>query len=139
MAIENRDLGTAQQRDLFSVNIGALATGATAALLVVPYPANLIAGAVAATGVSNVPTLTLEVTRYNTAGVTTLGSIAAALTVVGATVPVSFTMNTGASAVQLQRGDIVVAREGGTNANVTSAAIVLVTRCLQDLKTTFGV
>lgn len=139
MAIANRDLIASQQRETFCPILGAVATGGTALALIVPFPAVFTVGAVAAFGVSNTPVLNLDVTRYLTAGVTTITGVISPATVVGATIALGFTAASGASLVNLQTGDILVARVSGTNANITGGALFLVLTALQDIKTHFNV
>lgn len=138
MAVENRDLGPAQQRETFCPVLGAVATGGTVTALVVPFPAQFVTGAIAALGVSNTPVINIDVTRYLTAGVTTITGVIASPNVVGATISVGFTASSGASLVSLQTGDVLVARLSGTNANITGGALFLVLQALQDVKTHFG-
>lgn len=141
MAINNRDLNTPQQRDTYNtVVVAATATGATLVAALVPYPAAIDAASVVSpNGISGTPTVNLEVLRFNSIGVTTIGSIASTFLVLGATLSFGMTMFTGASLVQLQTGDVVVARLGGTNSSLFPNAVVsLALRALQDVKTSFG-
>lgn len=150
MAVLNRDLGFAQQRDLWQVNTGAIATGGTYTLGIVPYPAAIATGAVNFFGVSNTPSLNIDVTRYNAAGVTTITGAISALAQAGATLAVGFSTYAGYTLglqgvtvpvynTYLQTGDILTARVSGTTANVTGAIVCLVLQALQDVKTDFGV
>lgn len=150
MSVLNRDLGLGQQRDTWQVNTGAMAVNATYTLCVVPYPAALATGAVNFFGVSNTPSINIDVTRYNTAGVTTITGTASALAQVGATLAVGFSTYAGYTVglqgitvpvfnTYLQAGDILTARISGANSNVTGSIVCLVLQALQDVKTSFGV
>lgn len=139
MAIQNRDLGTPQQRDSFSYIASAVASGGTFLTILVPYPSQLATGAFNGYGLSNAPTLTLDVTRYLPAGVTTITGVISTQTILGATLAVGFTVSSGASLVSLQTGDQVVARLSTVaNSNITGGSLVLVLQALQDVKTHFG-
>lgn len=138
MAIENRDLSPNQQRDHYAFATGAVGTGGTATLLLVPYPSNLVAAAMFPYGVSNTPTATFDVTRFNAAGATTITGIVTTQTLTGATIPTGFTVSTGVTATQLQANDLITLRLAGTNSNALSTNVMLVLQALQDIKTDFG-
>ena len=138
MAVENRDLGTTQQRDSYSFTLGAVGVGVTATVLVVPYPSTLAAATVFPYGVSGAPTATLDITRFNAAGVTTITGVVSTLTLAGATVPTGFTVSSGASLVNLQTGDLLTYRGITANAAITTGNGMLVLQALQDIKTYFG-
>jgi hypothetical protein len=151
MAINNRDLGTSQQRDTFVVNTGAVATGGTYTLCVVPYPSYIATGGMNIFGISNTPIMNIDVTRYNVAGVTTItGAIGTSQAALAATLPVGFSTTNGYTfspvvgatvavpTVPLQTGDILTFHMLGTNANITGGSITLVLQALQDVKTHFG-
>ena len=139
MAIQNRDLGTSQQRETVYSAYGAIATGGTQLICLVPFPAQVATGAVNFYGVSNTPALNIDVTRYLPAGVTTITGVITAQAQPGATIATGFTVSSGASLVSLQTGDQLVGRITGANANVTGAVLTLVLQALQDVKTHFGV
>jgi len=139
MGILNRDLAPSQQRDLFTINTGAMATGGTYTVCLVPYPCQLATVAMNFFGVSNTPSLNLDITRYNSAGVTTITGAITTLAQAGATLAVGATVSSGSSLVTMQAGDIITARISGTNANITGGILTLVLQALQDVKTEFGV
>lgn len=145
MAIENRDLGNAQQCTSYQVLVGQgasslIGTGTTAAICVVPFPAQLATANMVGFGLSGSPTAQFDVTRYNSAGVTTITGIVTALTVQGATISQAngFTVSSGASLVPLQTNDILHFRTGGANTAMVSATVCLVLKSLQDVKTHFN-
>jgi hypothetical protein len=138
MAVENRDLGTTQQRDAFNFSLGAVGVGVTATVLVVPYPSNLATAAVYAYGLSGAPTATFDVTRFNAAGVTTITGIVSTQTVFSATLVTGFTVSSGATLVPLQTGDLLTYRGLTANTAITTGNGMLVLQALQDIKTYFG-
>jgi hypothetical protein len=137
MAIENRDLGTGQQRTDRAINILA-ATGAATTHIVYMAPTTQQLDVVrvycaAGTGTSVV---NLSVRRNLAAGATVLVNlVGTTLTLSAATGPQGYTLFTGASAFQLQAGDIVHALVDG----VTSAQVQVVVKSLQDIKSFYGV
>lgn len=139
MSVQNRDLGPSQQRESYNLSVSAVASGGTAVALLVPFPATLATAAFNGYGLSNAPTLNLDVTRYLPAGVTTITGLITAQTILGATLAVGATVSSGASLISLQTGDVIVARLGTvTNSNITGGSLVLVLQALQDIKTHFG-
>jgi hypothetical protein len=145
MAIENRDLGTAQQRESYQVLVGQgasslIATGTTAAVCLVPFPAQLATANMVGFGLSGNPTVTFDVTRYNSAGVTTITGIVSTLTVQSATLSQlnGFTVSSGASLVPLQTGDVLHFRTATANTAMVTATVTLALQALQDVKTHFN-
>lgn len=145
MAVENRDLGTGQQRETYQVTIGQgasslIGTGVTYACAIVPFPSNLATAQCVGFGLSGNPTVTFDVTRYLAAGVTTITGIVSTLTVQAATMTQvkGFTVSSGASLVSLQTNDILHFRSGGANTAFVTATVTLVLQALQDIKTHFS-
>ena len=68
MGIINRDLARSEKRRDQTVVFGALATGVTALLKVVPFNATLDSVNVAAFGLSGSPVWSLSAFRFNTSG-----------------------------------------------------------------------
>lgn len=145
MAIENRDLGTTQQRETIHCLVGQGASslvgvGVTQAIAIVPFPSYLAAVQVVGFGISGAPSANIDVTRYNAAGVTTItGAIAAYA--VGATVAAqngATTVSAGSPLVNLQTNDILSFRLSGANTAFVTATVTLVLQALQDVKTHFN-
>lgn len=148
MAIVNRDLDASQQREVYQCMVGQgasslIATGTTAAIALVPFAAQLVAAQCVGFGVSGAPTVTFDITRQNSGGVTTITGIVSALTLSAAGVtPVvqsqGFTISSGSSLVSLQANDIVHMRTGASNTAMVAATVTLVVKALQDIKTHFS-
>lgn len=152
MAVQNRDLGTSLQREVYQENTGAVATGGTYTVGIVPFPSIIATGALNIFGISNTPIINIDVTRYLSAGVTTItGAIGTSQAALSATLAVGFSAYSGytfsnvlgttisAPQVYLQTGDILTLRLAGSNANITGGILTLVLQALQDTKTHFGV
>lgn len=146
MAVENRDLGTTQQRETYQITLGAGASGlvgvgTTAVGCIVPFPSTLAAGQAVGFGLSGTPALNLDVTRYNAGGVTTITGMISAYTVFGATIGAQngFTVSSGTSLVNLQTNDVISLRTSGANTAATQLAVCLVVQALQDIKKHFNV
>lgn len=148
MPVNNRDLGTGSARESYQYVLGAgafgasglIATGATLPICVVPFPAQVAALQVFGFGLSGTPTVLLDVTRYNSGGVTTITGAISTLTVLGATISqaAGATISSGASLVSLQQNDIINFRTGTASTAMTGAVVTLVLQALQDIKTHFG-
>lgn len=146
MAVENRDLGTTQQRETYQLTLGAGASGlvgvgTTAVACIVPFPSTLAAGQAVGFGLSGVPAVNIDVTRYNAGGVTTITGMISAFNVPGATIGVQngFTVSSGTSLVNLQTNDVLSVRTSTANTAATQMTVCLVLQALQDIKKHFNV
>lgn len=142
MAITNRDKDSSEQKVEFTANFGAVPTGTTLQLAIVPFPAELKAVRAAANGLSGSPAVAIQVLRFITgAGMTSISGGATTLTLqaVGTSGVQSAVLATaGSSLLQLQAGDIILASHSGANTNVLGVSYSLVLQALQDIKTHFG-
>lgn len=142
MPIVNRDLDpNSQQRDFYTARVAPTATGATYALLVVPYPAQLIAAAQTATGLSGAPNHSLFLQRFVVgAGVTSnaigMSLVASAFATSG---PQGFTVLGAGGSLLLQANDVILLATAAANTNAADVSVTLVLRALQDIKSAFGV
>ncbi len=142
MAICNRDLDSSQQKGVLAANYGVVATTLTIPVGVVPYPSVVVAARVAATGISNAPTVSLRIKRFIVGsgstqylgGFTTLTLVASGTSGIQSVV----TAAAGSTALQLQAGDEIVAVSAGTNAAATNLAVSVVIQATQDIRTFYG-
>lgn len=143
MAVINRTLDQSQQRFTMNAQAGAVATGVTGILGIVPTPCVLEAGQIAAFGLSGAPSYQLTVQRF------IVGTGITAITIGGANVPPAFgTSGLAVSGVSLNAagstlnnllpGDVIMYLSGVANTAVTGLAVSLVMRPIQDIKKWFG-
>lgn len=137
MAICNRDLDATEQKHPFNASISASTGVATTHLIAqVPYPSNLVVARGTATGTTGTPVVNFVVRRNLSAGLTAIVNVlGATLALPAATGPLGASLFTGASAFQLQAGDLIYANVDG----ITGAALQLVLQATQDFKTFYGV
>jgi hypothetical protein len=133
MSIINRDLNRSEKRRDEPSVFGALATGVTQILDVLPYNAILEGFNTAAFGISGSPVWSLSAFRFVSGGLTTVN--------IGATIsPVAIgtSGNLGASiippGVSLLAGDVILLTTGGANSAVTTSVVSLYLRALDDIR-----
>lgn len=142
MAICNRDMDSSQQKYVLQSSFGAVATGVTLPVAIVPSPSTISAAKVASFGHSGSPTVQLTIQRFIVGsgvtsylgGFTTLTLTAAGTSGVNAVV----TAAAGSTALNLLAGDIIMATSGGANSAVTGLSVELVLQASQDIRTYFG-
>jgi hypothetical protein len=144
MAIVNRTLDPSEQKKVFSVTAGAVATGVTGIVCMVPSPSTLVAGEIAAFGLSGAPNYSLVVNRF------VVGAGVTAITVAVGTsnIPLAYGTSggwamvlpaSGSTLLQLQANDVLMYQSGVANAAVTGLNVSLVLQPIQDIKLQFGV
>lgn len=147
MAIENRDCGLGNQRDIYSSNVGLGVSGAIVAgstfLInpIIPYPAQLEALQVAALGVSGSPAWTASILRFTATGLTTmpLGLSSLLVQSFGVSGAQGYSLfAVGSSQVQMLQGDLISIETSGSNSGVDNAIVTLVVQKLQDRVSAFG-
>lgn len=157
MAIINRDLSTSEQRTTFEFySNGAIATGVTGIVCIVPYPCSVDGLQVASFGVSGTPTVQLIVNRFTpgngatpTIGLSTfnIGSTYALISfgtsgtgALGTSVnPLNVSLPIiGSTTTQLLANDVIMFQTGGTASAVTGLGIELVIRPVNDHTKFFG-
>ncbi len=138
MAIVNRDLDVSQQPRQVIAVAGAVATGITTMVALVPNACLVVAAGIKAYGLSGSPVYSLNVLRATAAGPTLLG-LGATVTAVGglSAVVQGFSVTLGAT-VPLQMGDVLMLNSGGANTAVTGLILTTVFKPLQDVQTYFG-
>ena len=141
MAIINRDNGASQQQDVYNVSVGALGTGVTKHLVVVPYPCTLQSIRNSAQGLSNALTLSFEVIRGS-------GSSGIAIGISGMVVQNRSTSGVvgfsglaaaGSTLLNFQAGDVVQMISSGSNGAVSDLVMQLVVKKTQDIVSYNGV
>ncbi len=147
MAIVNRDKDVSEQKvsacSVFAASVGASA-GANFHLWMAPFPCEVKAVAVSASGISGAPTASINNLRFVVgAGATQILGIGATLTVLanGTSGPQTFTMGTaGSTIMQMQAGDILVYNQLFSGGNVASAntTVSVVVKKLQDIVSHWG-
>lgn len=143
MALVNRDKDPSEQRDLICAGLGLVATGATRLMLIAPYAAEVSVANLAALGISGSPILQLSISRFNVgAGITNVtgGFTSVALVAVGTSgVQAIPQVASGNTLIQLNRGDLLIGTLTGTTSAVADLEVTLALKCLQDVKSHFGV
>lgn len=153
MAIVNRTLDVTEKNKVYELSQGAVATGITMVLGIVPYPSTLQCAQIAAYGLSGSPTYALAVNRFIAGtGFTTI--------VVGtgtSNIPAEFGTSgigafgsslfgssgmvlaaAGSTLLNLQANDVLVLASGGANSAVKGLACAVVIQPTVDVKTHFG-
>ena len=130
MGIINRDLDVTQRRVSVHRTIeGGLATGVTAIVGVVENSGLVLGTYASAFGLSNTPTVSFNLYRFNSTGGFTSIPLGSTITVpafgTSGFITPGFTAVTGSTAggVTCLQGDLVVALSGGTSAAVATAML----------------
>lgn len=143
MALVNRDKDASEQRVDLHKALGAVATGATRQLAVIPYPCTLQLVEAAATGVSNAMQIAFQVNRFVVgAGATAivLGISNLVLQNVGTSGPQGFSglAAVGSTLLNLAAGDVLQAVSSVSNGNATDLVISCVLKRTQDIVSMYG-
>ena len=146
MAVVNRTLDPSQQRTVMHLALGAVATGVTSIVGIVPWPCVIDATQLALNGVSATPTYELGVNRFIVgSGFTyliiakgTSNALAYDYGVSGVVSTGMFQAAAGSTLLNLQANDQLVLTSGGSGAAVKSLAIGCVLRPIKDIKKYFG-
>jgi hypothetical protein len=138
MAIVNRDLDPSQQVQVHCVALGAVATGVTTLVALVPNSCTVVAAGLKAFGLSGAPQYSLSVLRATSLGPTSI-SLGATLTAVGglSAVVQGFSISLGAS-TPLQGGDVIIMQSGVANTAIATGVLTVAFKPLQDVQTYFG-
>lgn len=141
MAIQNRDNGLSQQREVFSFKVGTapIVTGESYGAFIVPYPCAIQAAYFAAFGLSGSPQYNLKVSRFTSAGATSISvgisniTVSVAAGVSSSSQGWSGLATLGSTLLQLQAGDVLVVGTAGSNAAADDLSIALVVQKTQDI------
>lgn len=142
MAIVNRDLDASEQKYVMSRELGAVATGASSWVGLVPSPGQILEMKVSGRGLSGTPVYQLAVHRWTSAGITgiALGSaitLAGAFGLSGGAIGSTYAASNTLSAVQA--GDLLTINSSGANTAVTDLVVGVVIQATQDIKKSFDV
>lgn len=138
MAIVNRDLDSSQQPAVVYKEVGALATGVTTLIALIPNSCQVVAAGLKAYGLSGAPQYSLSLFRATTNGPTLIG-LGATVTAVGGLSAAfqGFSITLGAT-VFAETGDVLCINSGVSNTAVTGLSVAVALKPLQDVKTYFG-
>lgn len=143
MPIINREKDVAEQRVEISENIGLLATGVTRCIFLAPYMCEVSISKMSAIGISGTPTAQLSINRFLAGvGVTNISGGFSAVTLQAFGTSGALTvpqLAAGSSNIQLLVGDQLLLVSGGTNAAAADFEIFAAIKCLQDIKSHFGI
>jgi hypothetical protein len=142
MAIVNRDLDSSEQLYTMEHTVGALGTGVSAWIGLVPAPGQVLQVALSGRGLSAVPVYTLAVARWTSAGITNISlgqavTLASAFGLSGGVVGATYAASSSLAAVQT--GDLLVLNTSGANTAVTDLSVAVVIKATQDIKRTFSI
>jgi hypothetical protein len=144
MAVVNRTLDASEQKKVFSVAAGAVATGVTGILAVVPYASTLNAGAIQIFGISGAPNYSVVCNRF----IAGAGVTAITVAVGTSNIPLAYGTSgswsmvlpaAGSTLLQLQANDVLMYQSGVANSAVTGLNMAIVLQPIQDIKVQFGV
>ena len=135
MAIVNRDVDASQQKETFTVNLGAVATGATRFCAVMPFPGTLQSVRYAAAGVSNAMQIAIEkITGAGSSGVAMgISNIVAQNRSVSGVVGFSGLAAAGSTLLTLAAGDVLQIVTSVSSGNATDLALQFVVKKTQDI------
>jgi len=147
MAVINRTKDVTEQRQVFRIRDGAVATGVTGIVAQIPFPCVLESGQIAAFGLSGAPNYALVLNRFIAGAGATAITIATGTSNVPSAFGTSGVAGTGTSGIVMPWGstllnllpnDVIMYQSGVANTAVTGLAISLVVRPTQDIKVHFG-
>lgn len=145
MGIVNRTLAPSEQYKVLTAKAGAVATGVTGFIGIVPYPSTIVAGQIAALGLSGAPNYALKVQRFIIGTGNTLITIAVgtsnippALGTSGVGISGMILPAAGSTLLNLLANDVLYYESGVANTAVTGLEIDVVIQPIQDIKVHFG-
>ena len=138
MAIVNRDKDASEQKDVINVAIGAIATGVTKQVAVLPYPCTLVGLRAAALGVSNAMQVAMQVNRFipgTGATAIALGISNLVLVNVGTSGVQGYSglASVGSTLLALQAGDVLQLVTSVASGNSTDLCLNFVVKKTQDI------
>lgn len=138
MAIINRTNDISEQKELVTITAGAVATGAELATKVIERAQVITDCKVGGLGLSGTPHVVLNVSRFvaGTGGSTFSVGSTFAVPAFGASGYGSYSLPAaGSTLLNLQKGDVVSVKVGGSNAAFNGLAVDIVVQNIQDIKT----
>lgn len=141
MAIVNRDNDASEQKDVVTMNFGAVATGVTRFLWVAPYPCIVQSARFCAAGVSNAMQVALErITGAGSSGLPIgISNMVLQNRSVSGIIGYSGLAATGSTLLALAKDDAVQIVTSVANGNATDLLIEMVVKKTQDIVSHFGV
>lgn len=137
MGISNRTMDASEQKESCKTVLQATSTGVDYPIAVIQRPVTIVDAKAAVLGMSGTPTSTLKIQRFVAGAGNTTISISGALTHVayGTSGYQTYSLPAaGSSLLNLQKGDLLVATTGGTNAGLVSKLVDVVVQNVQDFK-----
>lgn len=146
MAIVNRTLDASEQKKVLSVKQNTVVNGTTMIIGIVPYPANVVGGQIAAFGLSGAPTVAVAVQRFIVGTGFTTFVIATGTSNLPKEIGTSGVGNSGivmaaqgSTLLQLQANDLLIAvQAGGTGAATNGTAVDILIQPIVDIKTHYA-
>jgi len=142
MGITNRTLDATEQKRVFTATFGTLGTGATMAVVTVPFNSTLSGIRLVTEGLSGTPTYAFKVQRFIAGtGITAIsgGSTTTTGVAYGTSGLVSVPLATsGSTLLNLLANDVITVTTAGSNAAAASVNVSVVIAAVQDIKTNFG-
>lgn len=144
MAILNRSKDASEQKEVINAALGAVATGSTKQVLIVPYPCTIQPQVkVAATGVSNAMQIAFQVNRFiagTGATAINLGISNVVLQNVGTSGPLGFSglAAVGSTLLNLAANDVLQVVSSVASGNATDLVIDLVIKKTQEIVSVYG-
>lgn len=141
MAIVNRDNHPSEQKVVINAQLGAMATGVTRFVAVMPYPCALESVRAAAAGVSNAMQLAFEkITGAGSSGVAMgISNMVLQNRSVSGVVGFSGLAAQGSTLLQMNTGDTLQVISSVSNGNATDLTLEFVVKKLQDIVSHNGV
>jgi hypothetical protein len=144
MAIVNRTKDASEQRIVLKQSYGAIATGTTNVIAIIPHAGVLEGIQMAAVGLSGSPTHAVHLHRF------IVGTGFTGWAVTGAEAPAAFgtsgvlargmsMLASGSTLLNVLPNDCLVFLPGGTNSGCASSSFSAVVKPIQDIKTFFGI
>lgn len=131
--IVNRDMDVSEKRIILNANFGALATGTSAPIGIVPFPAQVKGIFEGALGLSGSPTHQVVIHRFIPgAGQTVITGLANALALTAFGTSGLQSASLVGSSILLQAGDILSLSTGGANSAANASTVQVVIEALQD-------
>lgn len=138
MGIINRTNDASEQKESLRVELNATGTGIDYPVALIERPQVITDARVASLGMSGAPTSTLKIQRFIAGAGNTTIAISGALTVAayGTSGYQQYSLPAvGSSLLYLQKGDLLVATTGGSNAGLVSQLVDVVVQNVADIKT----
>lgn len=133
MPIINQNLDPSEKKEEQTFVLGAVATGVTSLLKLVPYNCLLQGVNLAAFGISGAPTYSLSVFRATSGGLTSIPlGVSFAAAAFGTSGPIGASLS--GAGVTLLAGDALCMTSGAANTAIESGQLAVIFAALADIK-----